>query len=152
MSVSFRNVDGEPSDPVSDWPYEALVATIERGLVPDWRPVFAEIRRRPWGPTARRVEHLIGYRSDDAVSVLFRMAIERARQQCEQSERDDVAARVRAALERSGLRATEFSRLVGTSASRFSTYLNGQVVPSAAMLLRIDRTADDIAGSSSTDA
>ena len=45
-SLRFRNVDASPSDDVTTWPYEAIVTAIERGLVPDWQPLFAEIRRR----------------------------------------------------------------------------------------------------------
>ena len=43
--LRFRNVDADPADDVGTWPYEALVTAIDRDLVPDWRPVFAEIRR-----------------------------------------------------------------------------------------------------------
>ncbi|MEZ5382629.1 MAG: hypothetical protein R2754_12670 [Microthrixaceae bacterium] len=55
----FRNVDASPDDPVSSWPYEALVTVIDRGLVSDWQPLLAEIRRQPWGFSARRVEHYL---------------------------------------------------------------------------------------------
>lgn len=48
---------------------------------------------------------------------------------------------MRDALERSGLTRAAFAALVGTSASRLSTYLNAKVTPSAAMLVRIERTA-----------
>ena len=52
-----------------------------------------------------------------------------------------VAARVRAALDRAGTTKGEFAASVGTSASRLSTYLNGKVTPSAALLVRIERIA-----------
>lgn len=139
MPLTFRNVDASPSDPVASWPYEALVTTIDRGLVADWQPVFAEIRRSPWGPTARRVERYLAYREPDGVSTLFALAIDRARADAEQADRREVAARIRAALDRSGLTRTHFAELVGTSPSRLSTYLSGKVTPSAAMLLRIER-------------
>lgn len=147
MPLQFRNVDARPSDDVSTWPYEALVTAIDRGLVPDWQPIFAEIRRSPWGPVARRVEQYLTYREPDGVSVLFREAIERARSAAARSERAEVAARVRAAVARSGLSAARFAELVGTSASRLSTYASGSVVPSATMLVRIERAADDLARS-----
>ena len=51
------------------------------------------------------------------------------------------AARVRAAVDRSGLTNAQFAELVGTSASRLSTYLSGKVTPSAALLLRMERAA-----------
>ena len=143
MSVAFRNVDAEPGDDVTTWPYEALVTAIDRGLVPDWQPIFAEIRRSPWGPTARRVEHYLEYREPDGVSTLFRLALERARSDAERAERSEVARRVRDAIARSGLTADAFARLVGTSPSRLSTYANGRVVPAATLLLRIEAVADE---------
>ena len=78
--LRFRNVDADPSDDVRTWPYEALVTAIDRGLVPDWRPVFAEIRRSPWGSVARRVERYLDYRDPDGVSTLFTLAIKQARE------------------------------------------------------------------------
>ena len=48
---------------------------------------------------------------------------------------------MQAAVERSGLTKSEFAALVGTSASRLSTYLGGKVTPSAALLIRIDTPA-----------
>ena len=141
MPVEFRNVDASPDDDVRTWPYEALVTTIDRGLVGDWQPIFAELHRSPWGRVARRVEHYLSYREPDGVSTLFALTIERAREDAEQADRAEVAARVREAVSRSGLARSEFARLVGTSASRLSTYLSGKVNPSAAMLVRIERAA-----------
>lgn len=141
--VEFRNVDASPADDISTWPYEALVTVIDRGLVSDWHPVFAELRRSPWGRVARRVEHYLSYRDPDGVSTLFTLAIERARADADQAERSEVASRVRAAVSRSGLTNREFAKLVGTSASRLSTYLSGKVTPSAAMLVRIERAGEN---------
>ncbi len=147
MAVRFRNVDASPDDDVRTWPYEALVTVVDRGLVADWQLVFAEIRRSPWGRVARRIERHLTYREPDGAGVLFALAIERARADSERADREQVAARVRAAVDRSGLTKAEFAALVGTSAPRLSTYLNGRVIPSAAMMLRIERTADDAAAS-----
>jgi hypothetical protein len=142
MTVRFRNVDATPSDDVTTWPYEALVTVIERGLVDDWQPVFAEVRRDPWGPVARKVEHVASSTVDIAVGRLFTLAVDRARAAAESAEREAVAARVRAAIATSGLTAAEFAARVGTSASRLSTYATGKVVPSATMLYRIEGAAD----------
>ncbi len=141
MPLRFRNVDADPGDDVRTWPFEAMVTAIDRGLVPDWRPIFAEIRRSPWGRVARRVERHLAVRERDGAGELFRLAVERARQDVERADRDEVAARVRAAMARSGLKNSQFAAEVGTSASRLSTYLSGKVTPSAAMLLRIERSA-----------
>lgn len=142
MTIAFRNVDATPDDDVANWPYEALVTAIDRGLVPDWQPIFTEVRRSPWGATARRIERYLSYREHDGVSTLFRLAVDRSRADAEAREREEVALRVRAALARSALTAAEFARTVGTSPSRFSTYASGRVVPSAALLLRIEAVAD----------
>lgn len=143
MTVTFRNVDATPSDQVRTWPIEGLETVIKRGLVPDWKPVLDEIRLSPWGPVARRVEHYSASRASDsdAAAVLFALAIEHARSKHEEADRTEVAARVRAAIASTGLSNIEFARLVGTSASRLSTYRSGQVIPSAAMLVRIERVA-----------
>lgn len=143
MMVEFRNVDMSPKDDVLTRPYEALVTVMDRGLVGDWRPVSAELRRSPWGRVARRVEEYLSYREPDAVSTLFALAIARARADAHQADRFKVANRVSDAVSRSGLTKGEFAQLVGTSASWLSTYLSGKVTPSAAMLVRIERAASD---------
>lgn len=148
MALRFRNVDASPDDDVATWPYEALVAAIDRGLVADWQPVFAEIRRSPWGAVARRIERYLAYREPDGVSALFSLAIERARAEVERADKAEVAERVGAAVERSGLTNAQFAALVGTSASRLSTYRSGRVTPSAAMLVRIERDVPTWPGSS----
>ena len=137
MALNFRNVNASPSDPVATWPYEALVTAIEQGLVPDWRPIFDELKVDPWGPVSRKIQRYLEYAPRDGVTVLFRLAIDRARDNAEARERALVAARVRGAIEASGLTAGQFAERVGTTASRLSTYARGTVTPSAHMLIRI---------------
>lgn len=144
MGLTFRNVDASPTGDVRTWPYEALVTALERGLVSDWKPIFSEIRRRSWGPVARNVEHYVSYTHPVGVGALFRAAINRARQTHECDDREFVARRVPDDIERSGLTSAAFATLIGTSPARLSTYANGKVTPSAAMLVRIDRMADDV--------
>lgn len=139
MSAGFRNVQGSPDQPVEEWPYEALVATIERGTLTDWLPIIGAIKAAPWGEVARQVEEYLGYASPYGVGPLLRRTIDNARTERERDERRDVAARVRAAVERSGLTRAEFARAIGTSRSRLSTYCSGSVVPSAALLVRMER-------------
>lgn len=141
MPLQFRNVNASPSDPVTTWPYEAIVTAIERGLVPDWQPLFTEIKARPWGPVARKVEDYLTYAPPSGITTLFRLAVERARDRMEERERADVAQRVRDAIAHSGLTRKAFAELIGTSPSRLSTYATGSVTPSAAMLLRIESAA-----------
>lgn len=153
--VVFRNVDVPADAPVATWPYEALVTVLEDGLVSDWQPVIAEIRRDPWGRVARLVEGYAravnehpstefpagGFDAQRALATFLTLIIDSARRAVEDRERAEVAERVRHALMRSGLTARQFAERLGTSASRFSTYANGTVMPSAALLLRMERLA-----------
>ena len=141
MTLPFRNVDASVSDPVSRWPQEALQAALERGDLSHWRRIAAEIRAWPWGPVARAVEEILTYSRPYGVAGLMERAIEAARQQAVRSEVEEVAGRIRRLLESSGLSMSVFASLVGTSRPRMSTYLAGKVVPSAAMLVRMERAA-----------
>lgn len=60
--LRFRNVDAETTDAVETRPHESLLTVLDRGLLPDWQPLFAEIRRAPWGSVARRIERCLDHR------------------------------------------------------------------------------------------
>lgn len=146
MPLQFRNVDAAPSDPVSTWPYEALVTAIERGLVPDWQPIFDVLKQDPWGPVSRKIERYVSYAPANGITTLFTLAIERARRNSEKAERAEVSAQVRLAIATSGLTAAQFAEQIGTSASRLSTYAKGSVTPSAHLLLRMQHVAESFRG------
>lgn len=55
-----------------------------------------------------------------------------------------VVAGLRSALAGSGLSQARFARAVGTSASRFSTYLSGLTMPSAILYLRVLRLGEGL--------
>jgi Helix-turn-helix domain len=141
MSLSFGNVDVDPSDPVEAWPYEAMVAAIERGTIHDWAKITAAVRRDPWGEMSRALEDYLAYADQSGVTELLGRAVSRARADAECSDREAVAARVRQLIRDSGLTAAAFASRAGTSASRLSTYASGKVVPSATMMLRLERAA-----------
>ena len=141
MITEFRNVYGSAEDPVATWPYEGMVEVLERGGAHSWRPILTEIRREPWGPVARRLEKYLSYAEEQALVNLFSLAISTYRAAAESQEKELVAKRVRTAIEESGLSAHEFASLIGTSPSRLSTYATGKVVPSAAMLMRMEQYA-----------
>lgn len=138
MNVAFRNVDGSHDVPVDQWPYEALVASIERGTIGDWLPILRAIEQRPWGATARCVDEYLGYAHPYGVGPLLRRAIVRSRAAAEAREREIVAARVRSLIDESRLSREEFAREIGTSRSRLSTYASGKVVPAATLLARME--------------
>lgn len=146
MTVFFRNVKASLDDPVWSWPFEGLAEVMERGLLQDWKPILAELRRDPWGPVARRVERWVTQSPDEPSAAFFALAIARVRERAEAAERAEVARRVRLAIDQSGLTAAEFAGHIGTSASRLSTYANGRVTPSAALLIRMERVADVLGG------
>ncbi|MGH2862779.1 MAG: helix-turn-helix domain-containing protein [Solirubrobacteraceae bacterium] len=141
MTTMFRNVEGSPTMPVEQWPYEALVATIERGTLREWLPLIREIERSPWGTVARHVDAYLGYASPYGVGPLLRRTISRARTAAEAHEREVVANRVRSLIRLSGLSNEEFARAIGTSRSRLSTYASGKVVPAATLLVRMASVA-----------
>lgn len=141
MNLAFRNIDVSPEDPVEVWPTEAVLTALERGGLGHWRRLAAAIDNDPWGPVARRVEEALEVSQPYGVGVLMTEVLAAARRRAERAERAAVAAEVIRLQEASGLARTEFASAIGTSASRLSTYLNGKVTPSAALLVRMRRVA-----------
>lgn len=139
MPLAFRNLTTLPSDPVADWPTEAVQAALERGDLEHWHRLAAEIDRDPWGPTARQVEEVLRHTRPYGIAEAMETVIARARSRAEQRERAAVAREIRHAVDRSGLTHAAFASRIGTSPSRLSTYLSGKVTPSAALLIRIRR-------------
>jgi DNA-binding transcriptional regulator YiaG len=147
-SLSFRNVDASPSEPVSTWPQEAVQTALERGSLSSWRSLAAEIQAQPWGPVARRVEEVLSHSRPYGVAEAMESVIARARRTSEESERRAVAAEVRELVDTSRLTRAEFASRIGTSTSRLSTYVTGRVTPSAALLVRMRRVAGEAASPS----
>lgn len=139
MILHLRNVDVDPTEPLELWPYEALVTLIERGNVTDLARLTRAIGLDPWGPVARQVEQYLGYAGPPGVGPLLARRIDRGRADAERAERAAVADRVARLISDSGLTLAEFAARIGTSRSRLSTYRSGSVVPSAALLLRMER-------------
>lgn len=139
MSVAFRNVEVPAGTPVAEWPFEAIVATIERGTISDWAVLTREIRADPWGPVSRQVEEYLGYERPAGLAPLLERAIASARAEAEAAERAEVARTVNDLIRDSGLTQSAFAERVGTSASRLSTYRSCRVMPSAALVVRMQR-------------
>ena len=141
MSLRFRHLDATPDAPVSTWPTEGVLAAVERGYLRDWRRIAAAVRADPWGPVARRLEDALAVSRPYGTAVLLERALQRAREEAAATERAEVARRVHALLDASGLGRAAFAEAMGTSPSRLSTYLNGKVMPSAALVVRMERIA-----------
>lgn len=143
MALAFRNLRVDPSDPVEDWPTEAIATALERGDLGDWRRIATQIKRSPWGKSARQVEEVLSHTRPYGVAELMEDAIQTAREHAVRAERDIVAAEVRELIQRSDLSRAEFASRIGTSASRLSTYATGKVIPSATLLVRMRRLVAD---------
>jgi DNA-binding transcriptional regulator YiaG len=139
VSLVFRNLTTDPSEPVAGWPTEAVQTALERGDLADWHRLAAEVGRDPWGRTARQLAEVLSYTRPYGVAEAMEEVIARARARAEEREREEVAAEIRRAVEQSGLTRAEFASRLGTSTSRLSTYTTGKVVPSATLLVRVRR-------------
>ncbi len=140
-ALRFRNLTATPEDPVETWPFEGILAAVERGTLPDWRRLAKAIRSDPWGPVAQQVLEAIHLARPYGTTELLEGVVERARVAAACSERAEVAAEVRALVSDSGLSVQDFAKRIGTSRSRLSTYMSGRVVPSAAVVVRMRRVA-----------
>jgi hypothetical protein len=140
-ALRFRNIDASPDDPVETWPFEGILAAVERGTLPDWRRIAAAIRADPWGPVAQQVLEAVRLARPYGTAELFEAVIDGARKEAADSERAEVADEVRQLVASSGLSAQDFALRLGTSRSRLSTYMSGKVVPSATLMIRMRRVA-----------
>jgi DNA-binding transcriptional regulator YiaG len=138
-ALRFRNVEASPDEAVSEWPTEAIQTALERGDLSHWRRLASAVSEQPWGGVARKLEEALAYSRPYGVANLMERVIAAARDAAEGEERAAVAAEVEDLIRRSGLSRTEFAALIGTSASRLSTYATGKVTPSAALLVRMRR-------------
>lgn len=141
--IRFRNVSATPDDPVNQWGFEGLLTAIERGSMNTWDRIAAEVHRHPYGAVARLLEEeVIDAVSQEGERELFRHVLLRARNRRDHEVREEVVNRLQALLVRSGLTQREFAAQLGTSASRFSTYLKGKVTPGADLLVKAERLVD----------
>lgn len=140
-ALKFRNVNASPEDPVETWPFEGILAAVDRGTLPDWRRLAAAIKADPWGPVAQQVLEAISLSCPYGTTELLQGVVSRARLQAADSERRAVAAEITELVDESGLSRQEFADRIGTSRSRLSTYIAGKVMPSASLMVRIRRVA-----------
>jgi DNA-binding transcriptional regulator YiaG len=140
-SLKFRNITASPDDPVDTWPFEGILAAVERGTLPDWRRLAAAIRADPWGPVAQQVLEAIRLSRPYGTAELLEGVVHHARELAADTEREDVASEVRSLVGRSALSRRDFAERIGTSRSRLSTYMSGKVVPSASLMVRMRRVA-----------
>ncbi len=135
----FRNIEFDADAPVDQWPAEAVTTALERGSLRHWRAIAQVVRNDPWGPLARIVEQAVDATSPYGVGPGMLRIVAGARQEQDRADKAEVARELSALVERSGLTARQSAEVLGTSASRMSTYLSGKVTPSAAFLVRARR-------------
>ncbi len=139
MTLRFRHLDVRPGGPVEAWPTEGVLAALERGGLGDWRPLATAVRADPWGPVARRLEAALATNRPYGAAPLMERVLAHARRDSELAERAEVARRVQAFVDASGLGRAAFAEAIGTSTSRLSTYVTGKVAPSSTLLVRMER-------------
>jgi len=138
-ALKFRNITASPDDPVETWPFEGILAAVERGTLPDWRRLAQAIAADPWGPVAQQVLEAVRISRPYGTTELLEGAVAQARKRAADAERDQVASEVRELVGRSGLSRQEFADRIGTSRPRLSTYMAGKVMPSASLMVRMRR-------------
>ncbi len=79
MTVRFRNLDFDTSQPMDEWPAEAIETVIDRGTLSDWRQLARAIHRNPWGPAARTAETVTSLGEHYGVDALIERVIHKAR-------------------------------------------------------------------------
>ncbi|WP_415854023.1 helix-turn-helix domain-containing protein [Sinomonas sp. G460-2] len=142
MTLTFRNLDIDPLDPVETWGFEGLLTAVERGDFRDWRRIAQALRRDPRGKVASELREVIDSVENPAMANLFSDVLRDAMAGQEAEERRAVVRDLQRALDASGLTRAQFASRLGTSQSRLSTYLSGKVVPAATILVRARRLAE----------
>ena len=138
--------DIDPNDP-APMPRDAedLAQIVASHGVGEWRRVMAIIAANPWGPEVTRLAALAVEADLPAPASALQWCAKVYRKRFEEAERLEVAREIRRLVAISGCSQRQFAQYIGTSPSRLSTYVNGLVTPSAAMMLRISRSASALA-------
>jgi DNA-binding transcriptional regulator YiaG len=138
MSAQFRNLDFDTSQPLDEWPAEAIETLIDRGVLSDWRRLARAIRHNPWGPAARTTETVVAWGEHYGVDALMTGVIRHAREDITRKGRAEYAAQIRHWRTQSGMTLRQLARAAGTSASRLSAYENAKVAPTTDVLGRLN--------------
>ncbi len=137
MSTQFRNLDFDTTQPLDQWPAEAIETVMDRGSLSDWRALAQAIRQHPWGPAARTAETVAGWDEHYGVDALMAGVIRHAREDIALAGRAEYAARIRSWRTQTGMTMRQFARAAGTSPSRLSDYENAKVAPTTDVLGRL---------------
>ncbi len=86
-ALKFRNITAAVEDPVEAWPFEGVLAAVERGTLPDWRRLAVAIRADPWGSVAQQVLEAVDLSRPYGASELLTSVIDDARRYAVDAER-----------------------------------------------------------------
>lgn len=114
---------------------------LDHGDAQRWRRQLAPVFDDPWCENAGRLLTFSDAVEGPGVARTVGVAVRRFRAAAVDTERREIAAHIGHLVRISGLPQGVFAERVGTSASRLSTYVHGQVTPSATLLLRMTRLA-----------
>lgn len=142
VPVSTRAYD---SRPVEFWTTSAIREAVESGDLTVWQRIVTALKRDPYGRTARQVEEVLETVSSYGISKAMAEVLTRSRDHLEAEERAEVGRQVRALVNRSGLGPQEFASRIGVSVADLTAYLDGDVSPTAAQMIRMGRLADRFA-------
>lgn len=123
------------------WGADRMADAIDHEGLDSWRLLAAAVRDDPWGSASHRLISALDSASDEGVVIAVRAAIVLIRKVQMREEQREVARLVAGYVATSGLTQRAFAARTGTSPSRLSTYVNGLVTPSAAMMLRMAKVA-----------
>jgi hypothetical protein len=122
---------------------EDAVRCVDRGGIEAWRAQIAIIAAAgPWMPYSTTLRDLLLQGDRPTHGRAWEAAVGYYRAQAERRERQLVALEIRRLVAVSGCSQRQFASMVGTSAPRLSTYINGVVAPSATMMVRIRRISE----------
>ena len=130
------------SKPVEFWPTAAIRTAIETGDLTIWQRIVTALKRDPFGRTARQVEEVLDTTSSYGIKQALHEVLGRLRADQEAEERAEVSRVIQRLIDRSGLSHREFASRIGVSTDDLTTYVNGEVSPSAALMVRMHRLAE----------
>ena len=133
---------GYESKPVEFWPTAAIRAAIETGDLTIWQRIVSALKRDPYGRTARQVEEVLDTTSSYGIKQALDEVLARLRADLDAEERAEVSRVIQRIIDRSGLSHREFASRIGSSTDDLTAYVNGEVSPSAALMVRMHRLAE----------
>ena len=138
------SVDTDEPAPMPDNP-EELRALVEDHGLDVWRPLLANVAANPFGPDGGRLAELAHQAGLGDAARAIEACTTEFRRQVEDAEREEVSQEIKDLLALCGYSQRRFAKHIGTSGPRLSTYVNGLVIPSATMMVRIRRCATELA-------